>query len=281
MAIKIITDSTCDLPVNIVEELGVSIVPLKVLFGEEVYRDGIDLTNKGFYEKMAMHKQLPTTSQVNPGEFIEEFTRHLDNGDEIIGIFISAKLSGTYSSAVIAKETLADDSRINIIDSLSASFGLGLLVIEAGRMAQQGKSSEEIVQRIEKVKTGVHFYGIIDTLENLKKGGRLSTTSAFAGSLLGIKPIITLNEGAVSLIAKARGQKKAFAWVLEDIQKNSIDLNNKVIGLAHAASPEDAAEFKKEVLKIYNPKEIIEFAIGSVIGTHVGSGCVGISCLPD
>lgn len=281
MAIRIITDSTSDLPAYIVKELGISALPLKVLFGEEVYRDGIDLTNKEFYEKMSQHKKLPTTSQVNPGEFIEEFTRHIDNGDEVIGIFISAKLSGTYSSAVIAKETMGNDSRINIIDSLSASFGLGLLVIEAGRMAQQGKSAEEIVQRIEQVKEKVHFYGVIDTLDNLQKGGRLSSTSAFAGRLLGIKPIITLKDGAVSLIAKARGQKKAFGWVLEDVKKNEVDFNNKVICLANAAAPLDAAEFKKEILKEYNPKEIIELDIGAVIGTHTGPGCVGISCLPD
>ena len=281
MTIKIITDSTCDLPANIVQELGISVIPLKVLFGEEVFRDGIDLTNKEFYEKMAKHKQLPTTSQVNPGEFIEEFKRHIDNGDEIIGIFISAKLSGTYSSAVIAKETMADDSRINIIDSLSASFGLGIQVIEAGRMAQQGKSAQEIVQRIEGIKNDVVFYGIIDKLDNLKKGGRLSSTGAFAGSLLGIKPIINLKGGAVALIAKARGQKKAFRWVLDDVKKNNISLNDKMICLAHANAPMDAAEFKKEIIKEYQPKEIIELQIGAVIGTHTGAGCVGISCLPD
>lgn len=281
MVVKIVTDSTSDLPVDIVEELGISVLPLKVLFGEEVYRDGIDLTNKEFYEKMTRHKQLPTTSQVNPGEFIQEFTQHIDNGDEVIGIFISAKLSGTYSSAAIAKETMANDNRINIIDSLSASFGLGLLVIEAARMAQQGKNAEEIVQRIEQVKGRVHFYGIIDKLDNLHKGGRLSSTSAFAGRLLGIKPIITVKDGAVSLIAKARGQKKAFSWVLDDAKKNKINFDQKLICLAHAAAPDDAAEFKKEILKEYNPKEIIEFEIGAVIGAHTGGGCVGISCLPD
>ncbi len=281
MTIRIITDSTCDLPENIVQELGISVIPLKVLFGEEVYRDGIDLTNQEFYGKMAKHKKLPTTSQVNPGEFIEEFKRHIDNGDEVIGIFISAKLSGTFGSAVIAKETMANESRINIIDSLSASFGLGIQVIEAGRMALEGKSSQEIVQRIEEVKNDVVFYGIIDKLDNLKKGGRLSSTGAFAGSLLGIKPIIDLKEGAVALIAKARGQKKAFKWVLDDVKKNNINLNDKTICLAHANAPKDAAEFKKEILKEYQPKEIIELQIGAVIGTHTGGGCVGISCLPD
>lgn len=280
MNIKIVTDSTSDLPEYLVKELEVSIVPLKVLFGEEVYRDGIDLSNQEFYIKMSEHKQLPTTAQVNPGEFSEEFNRHIEKGDVVVGIFISSKLSGTYSSAVMARGTMtATKDRIHLIDSKSASFGLALQVIEAARMAQQGKSAEEIVGRIEQIKDEVQFYGIINNLENLKKGGRLSSTSALAGSILGIKPIITLKDGAVLLVGKARGQKKAFAWVLEDIKQKKADLNNKTICIAHAAATEDLAEFKKLLCKEYTPKEIIEIEIGAVIGTHTGGGCVGISCL--
>lgn len=278
MSIKIVTDSTSDLPENLVKEFGVSIVPLKVLFGEEVYRDRFDFTNKEFYAKMASHKDLPKTAQVNPGEFIEEFTKHKNNGDEILGIFISSKLSGTYSSAVMAKEELGKDG-IYLIDSESASFGLGLLVVEAARMIAQGKSAQEIASKLEEQKKQVQFYGVINNLENLKKGGRLSSSSAFAGSLLGIKPIISLKEGSVALVGKARGQKRAFNWVLDDAKKNHVDFNNKTVCLAHASSPQEMAEFKEIILKEYTPKEIIEFEIGSVIGTHTGAGCVGISCL--
>jgi len=279
MAVKIITDSTGDLPEYLVKELNIRVVPLKVLFGEEVYKDGIDLTNKEFFAKMARNKQLPTTSQVNPGEFIEVFTEYLDKGDEVIGIFISSKLSGTHDSAVVARDSL-DKEKIHIIDSLSASFGLALQVIEAGRMAQQGSTAREIVDKLEYLKTKVSFYGIIHQLENLKKGGRLSSTGAFAGSLLGIKPIITLKDGAVSLIAKARGQKKAFAWVLEDA-KDKVDYNNKTVCFAHADSPDDLAEFKKIFLQQYKPSEIIDVEIGAVIGTHTGAGCVGVSCFTE
>lgn len=276
MAIKIITDSTCDLPQKIVDELDLTIVPLKVLFGEEVYRDGIDLTNGEFYAKMSAHKELPTTAQVNPGEFIEEFKKCIDNGDDVIGIFISSKLSGTFSSAVMAKEEMGK-SNIYLIDSLSASFGLGMLVVEAARMVKQGNTSQEIVQWAEDTKNNIAFYGIINNLENLKKGGRLSSTGAFAGNLLGIKPIITLKDGAVAMANKARGLKKAFAWVLEDV-KTKVDLNDKLVCIAHAASAEDLAEFKQMILANYKPKEIIEFEIGAVIGTHTGAGCIGLSC---
>jgi len=279
MAIKIITDSTSDLPKNMMEELGVSFVPLKVLFGEEVYRDSIDLSNPEFYAKMSTQKKLPTTAQVNPGEFIEEFKEHLAQGDEVIGIFISSKLSGTYSSAVIAKQTL-EEEKIHLIDSKSASFGLGLLVIEAARMANQGRSAAEIVKRIESLVDQVVFYGIIDNLENLKKGGRLSSTGAFAGNLLGIKPIISLKEGVVVMAGKARGLKKAFAWVIEDAKKNNQSFDDKLICIAHAGAPDELAEFKQFILKEYAPREIIEFEIGAVIGTHTGAGCIGISCLP-
>lgn len=277
MAIKIVTDSTCDLPQHLIKELGINIVPLKVLFGEEVYRDGIDLTNDEFYAKMAKHKELPTTAQVNPGEFIEEFTKHLDNGDEIIGIFISSKLSGTFSSAVMAKDQLGKGS-IHLIDSLSASFGLGLLVIEGARMIRQGKSAGEIAARLDIAKENMPFYGIIDNLENLKKGGRLSSTGAFAGNLLGIKPIISLKDGSVVLTGKARGLKKAFALVLEDA-KSKADLNGKLLCIAHASAPAELQEFKQLILKEFEPEEIVEFQIGSVIGTHTGAGCIGLSFL--
>lgn len=277
MAIKIVTDSTCDLPQHLIKELGINIVPLKVLFGEEVYRDGIDLTNDEFYAKMAKHKELPTTAQVNPGEFIEEFTTHLDNGDEIIGIFISSKLSGTFGSAVMAKDQLGKGS-IHLIDSLSASFGLGLLVIEGARMIRQGKSAGEIAARLDIAKENMPFYGIIDNLENLKKGGRLSSTGAFAGNLLGIKPIISLKDGSVVLPGKARGLKKAFAWVLEDA-KSKADLNGKLLCIAHASAPAELQEFKQLILKEFEPEEIVEFQIGSVIGTHTGAGCIGLSFL--
>lgn len=278
MAIKIITDSTCDLPDYLVKELGIIIVPLKVLFGEETYRDGIDLTPAAFYQKLSQHKVLPTTAQVNPGEFIEDFSKYINQGDEVIGIFISSKLSGTYSSAVMAQEELGKD-RIHLVDSESASFGLGMFVIQAARMVLQGKTAGEIVQWIEDIKNKVSFYGIIDNLDNLKKGGRLSSTSAFAGSLLGIKPIITLKEGALAMAGKARGQKKAFTWVLEDLKKN-VDLNGKFVCIAHASALEGLAEFKQLILKNYKPQEIVEIEIGSVIGTHTGPGCIGISVLP-
>jgi len=277
MSIKIITDSTSDLPEYLLEEMDIHVVPLKVLFGEEVYRDRIDLTNPEFYAKMSKYKELPTTAQINPGEFIEEFRKHTDHGDEIIGIFISSKLSGTFSSAVMAKETLEKD-KIYLIDSKNASFGLGLMVIEAARMAKEGKNAQEIVNRIENIIDRVPFYGIIDNLENLKKGGRLSSTGAFAGNLLGIKPIISLKDGTVIMVGKARGIKKAFSWVLEDIRNKNYDLNGKIIGIAHAAAPDDLAELKQSILNAYKPKEIIEFEIGSVIGTHTGAGCIGISC---
>ncbi|HHV64566.1 MAG TPA: DegV family protein [Peptococcaceae bacterium] len=278
MAIKIVTDSTCDLPRNLAEELRVSIVPLKVLFGEEVYRDGIDLSNAEFYAKMAQHKELPTTAQVNPGEFSAEFLKHLENGDEIIGIFISAKLSGTYSSAVIAKESLAGKGSIYLVDSKSATIGLGMLVIQAARMAREGKSAQEIVRWLENARERIIFYGIINNLENLKKGGRLSSTAALAGNLLGIKPIITLQDGAVTVAGKARGQKKAYCRILEEAQSKT-NLDQKMVCIAHAAAPAELLEFKQKLLEKCKPQELIEFEIGSVIGTHTGAGCIGFCCL--
>ncbi|NLL51501.1 MAG: DegV family protein [Peptococcaceae bacterium] len=280
MPLKVITDSTCDLPAQLVKDLGITVIPLKVLFGEEVYTEGVDITNQEFYSKMEEHKELPKTAQANPSEFVDEFNKHLRNGDEVLGIFISSKLSGTYSSAVIAKDML-NDNRINLIDSEFATFGLGLLVAEAAEMARDGKSAPEIVERIEKVKREMHFYGAINTLENLKKGGRLTTTSAIAGTFLGIKPIITIKNGSVELLSKARGLKKAFTWMLEDAIKNGADLNSKTVYLAHAENPEGLEDLKQMILARFKPQRIIECEIGSVVGTHTGVGCVGFCCLKD
>jgi DegV family protein with EDD domain len=278
MALKIVTDSTSDLPESIIKELDISVVPLKVLFGEEVYRDGIDLSNAEFYAKMSGHKELPTTAQVNPGEFIEEFGKHIEAGDEVVGILISSQLSGTFNSAVIARETMAE-GKISLIDSRNASFGLGLLVIEAARMAKLGKNAREVVTQIESQLQRTPFYGIIDKLENLKKGGRVSSTGALAGTLLGIKPIISLKDGVAVMAGKARGLKKAYAWVLEDLKNSGCDLNNKLVAIGHASAPADLAEFEEIILHKYTPREIIQFDIGAVIGTHTGAGCIGISCL--
>lgn len=280
MAVKIVTDSTCDLPKKMIEELDITIVPLKVLFGEEVLRDGIDISPAEFYTRMAKEKDLPTTSQVNPGEFIEVFTDILDQGAEIVGIFISSKLSGTYNSAVTAADVMNREG-INIIDSLNASFGLGLQVIKAARLAKEGKPAGEIVEVIESTKGKVHLYGIIADLENLKKGGRLSSTGAFVGSVLGIKPLIAVADGKVIPIGKARGQKKAYKWVMAQLENQKIDLNNQVISIAHAADPGAMKEFKQILTEKYEIKEIIEMDIGSVIGTHTGPGCVGISCYSE
>ena len=277
MALRIVTDSTCDLPESLTKALDITVVPLKVLFGEEVYRDGVDLSKSDFYKKMAEHKQLPTTAQVNPGEFLEVFQDILTKQDEIIGIFISSKLSGTYSSAVIAKEQLGE-ARIHLVDSGSTSFGLALLVVLAARMVRQNKTAEEIVAHLETAKKKILFYGVINTLENLKKGGRLSTTDALAGTLLGIQPIIALKDGEVTVAAKTRGQKKAFAWILDQMQKNG-SLKDKLVFIAHAAAPAEMQEFKRLVMEEFNPKEIIELEIGTVVGTHSGPGCVGIGYL--
>lgn len=276
MGVKILTDSTCDMPKDLAKELGVTIVPLRVLFGEESFLDGEEITSAEFFAKMAESEKLPTTAQVNPNQFIEEFTKIVDNGDEVIGIFIAAALSGTYNSALVARDTMGK-GKIELIDSHTTSFGLGLLVVEAARMAQEGKSFEEIVEWLEKAKDKVSFYAILDTLENLIKGGRLTAT--MAANLLGVKPIIRVADSAVSMIGKARGQKKAFAWVIEDLKSKGIDLNGRTVALAHGVNKESLMDFQEVLLKEYDVKEVIIFELGAIIGTHLGAGCVGLGVI--
>ncbi|ADY56955.1 degV family protein [Syntrophobotulus glycolicus DSM 8271] len=276
MGVKILTDSTCDLPKDLARELGITIVPLRVLFGEESFLDGEEITSEEFFTKMAQAEKLPTTAQVNPSQFIEEFTKMIDQGDEVIGIFIAAALSGTYNSSLIARDTIGR-GKIELIDSHTASFGLGLLVIEAARMAQKGKSFEEIAARLETARDKVNFYAILDTLENLVKGGRLTAT--MAANLLGVKPIVSVADSTVSMVGKARGQKKAFAWVIEDLKNKGIDLEGRTVALAHGVNKESLMDFQEVLFKEYKIGEVIIFELGAVIGTHLGAGCVGLGVI--
>ena len=210
MKIKLITDSTCDIAPQILASKGIQFVPLKVLFKDKEYVDKIDLTNPEFYEMMRNSKELPTTSQVNPGEFHDVFESALKEGAEVIGIFLSSELSGTYNSAVIAKEMLGSD-KIHLIDSRSVSFALGLMVLKMQQKIDDGADVSEVIQLATEMCASSQLYGMLDTLENLKKGGRLSSGTAMIGKMLNLKPIIEVKEGRVNVAEKARGSKKGLA----------------------------------------------------------------------
>lgn len=275
MKVTIITDSTCDISPEILSEKGVRFAPLKVLFQDGEYIDKIDLTNAEFYSKMKNSEVLPTTSQVNPNEFHEIFVDELQKGNKILGVFISAELSGTYQSAAIAKDMIGSDD-IYLVDSKTTSFGLGLIVNKLLEYLDQNMEMDEILTRISEKINNTQLYGMLDTLENLKKGGRLSSGSAIIGKMLNLKPIIETKDGLVGVASKARGSKKGLGWMIEQLQTAYPDGHIKEIGLAHANAPEKMEEFKKMILAKFEIDQIFESEIGSVVGTHAGEGAVGL-----
>jgi DegV family protein with EDD domain len=275
MAIKIVTDSTADLPQSIIDQYGIIVVPLKVIFGDELLVDGVDIDGPRFYEKLKQSEQLPTTSQVNPNEFYPVFKEIIDNGDEVLGIFISTDLSGTGQSAYIAQKELESD-KIHIVDSRTVTFELGFLVTRAAQMVEAGKDILTIVEAIKTLKENSQLYAIIDTLEYLIKGGRLKATSGAIGTALKLKPIITIENGLVKSISKQRGRKKALQWIKSEMQRKGQTLDGKIVFVGHSYDPKVMGEFKQWIKSEWTPQEIIETHIGPIVGVHAGPGCVGM-----
>lgn len=276
MAIRILADSVSDIPLSYREQYQIEILPLMVNFEEESFRDGVDLQPDEFFLKLKQASKLPTTSQVNPGTFIETFERIIAAGDEAVVILMSSEMSGTYNAAVSAVDYLSTD-KISIVDSRAISFGYGMLVIEAARMVERGASRVEIVHEISaQAKQMVNLF-VVDTLEYLQKGGRLSAGEAFIGNLLSIKPILTIEDGKLKSLDKVRGRKKAVKWILDYLENEKIDLTSKTVGFFHADDAEHMEEFMQEIVTRQMPKEIIKSTVGTVVGTHSGPGCVAIS----
>jgi DegV family protein with EDD domain len=273
MGIKIITDSMCDVPLEYIKRYGIRVIPLTVNFGDETYKDGIDLTMEEFLAKLEKAELLPTTSQVPPGSFLEVFKEETDHGNVVISIHGSSQMSGTYNSAVMARDQLGGEN-VHVIDSMAITLGAGILVIKAARLAEEGLSPEEIVKEIEDSKQRLKSLLILDTLKYLHMGGRLSLSAAIAGSILNVKPILTVNNGKIELCGKARGIKKSISAVMDMLKENGWSLENKVIGINHIADPQHMKMLEDELRIKYKIKEIIRGEVGSVVATHGGPGAV-------
>ena len=272
MKTRIIVDSTADLFTELKNRVGV--VPLTVHFGEEEYLDGVTIDHKTFYEKLIESDVLPTTSQATPDSFIKEFQKIKENGDSAVVITISSKLSGTYQSAVIAAE---DFDNIYIVDSGSAAIGSGILAERALKLADDGMNACEIAELLNEEKEKIVIIALFDTLEYLKKGGRISKTAAFAGSVLNIKPVLSVIDGEITVLGKARGSKMGNNLLVEEIEKvGGVDFEKPVLlgftGLSDALLLKYIEDSK--YLWEQGLKDIHYTAIGSVIGTHAGPGAI-------
>jgi DegV family protein with EDD domain len=277
--IVILTDSASDIDPSLRQSLGIIAVPLKVNFGPETYVDGVTLTSAAFFEKLKQSEVLPTTSQPSPLDFAEAYKLIVEKYGkdvEIIAVMLAGVLSGTYQSALIGKSMLEEELDITVIDSRKASFVHGLICVEAARAAREGKSKQQILDMIDRYLNDVQVYFIVDTLEYLQKGGRIGKASALIGSLLNIKPILTLDPaGYVSAFDKVRGTKKALARVMEALQEYAQGQPVKAAVL-HSAVPEEAAELLERIKQQFLVAESYLQEIGPVIGTHVGPGLLGV-----
>ena len=281
MGIKIITDSSCDLPREYVDDNNIEVISLVLNLNGQIIKDdlGKTLSYKDFYQKMR-DGATPTTSQVNAHEFEEAFSKHIKNGDSIIYISISASLSGTFNSANIAKNNLLEEypeAKIELVDSLSASIGQGLLVLKACEMRDNGASIEEIVEWIEENKRKVIHSILIDDLNHLKRGGRISGATATIGGLLNIKPSAYLDdEGKLAQGEKIKGKKKALRFLANEVKEKAIDSENEVLYICHGDCQEEAESLRDIIEQEVKFKNVIINYIGNVIGAHTGPGALAV-----
>lgn len=278
MAVKFIVDSAADIIPSECEALGITHLPLKVLFGGEEFADAVTISHQEFYEKLTTNPNHPTTSQVSPAEFESAYERVTANGDEAVVITLSSKLSGTYQSAVIASEDY--EGKVFVVDSLNATVGERTLLHYGIRLAAEGLSAAEIAAKLDEAKTRIRLVATVDTLEYLKKGGRISATTAVVGGLLNIKPAISVVDGVVETVGKARGAKAANTLLRQLIEKSgNIDPTMPLCMAYTGTTDENLKKFMDEHGDLWEGigDNLNVSSVGAVIGAHVGPGAVAVA----
>jgi DegV family protein with EDD domain len=274
--VKVVTDSTADIPRSLVEELDITVVPLNVHFGDKTYLDYVELTSSNFYDMLRTNPEHPRTSQPSPGDVAAIYEKLIRDGSPIASIHVSSGMSGTFQSAVLAKD-LVKSGRIEVVDSRMASMGLGLSVVEAARAAQGGMGIDEVIGQAKRTMAKTKVFFAVDTLEYLARNGRIGKAQALLGNLLSLKPILTLDDGIVSAYEKVRGDKKVFPRMVE-IMGEMLEAGRPPArcAIVHADCPDRAEALKAAVESAYSPTEIIVGGLGAVVGTHVGPGTMAL-----
>ncbi|NRY61612.1 DegV family protein with EDD domain [Clostridium beijerinckii] len=270
--IKIITDSTADLPKEIYEKYDIEVLPLLINFGEESYLDGVEINTNEVFERIRNENILPTTAQVTPNRFVEIYKKYLAEGYKIISIHMSSVMSGTYQSACIAKEML-ESQDIIVVDSQNVTAALGILVLKAVKLIEKGYNISEVEEKLNSIRNKVKLSVYFDSLEYLVRGGRISKTAGMVGGMLGIKLILEIKDGIMSVKDKIRGNKKAIKKIISDLENATLDEEVPVILI-------DVNNIEvKEALRTYmndNNVNFIECQVGSTVCIHSGPGCCGL-----
>ena len=276
MAVKIVTDSLSDITDDVAQELGITVVPLYVRFGEEIYKDKVEITTDEFYHKLAHGDILPTTTQPSPGDFLDVFKKLAKETDEILVIVVSSVLSGTYQSAVQARSMIPDKCRIEVIDSKKVAMSLGLIVIEAAKAAKAGTDLDKLADLVRGYISRSHLVVYFDTLKYLAKGGRIGKAQGLLGAMLSIKPILTIKDGEMAPLTRVRSLAAGMDYLY-----NFVPGFSKVEALAveHTTKPDEADELVGRLSKIVPKERIYRSIVSPVLGTYAGPIALALTVL--
>lgn len=273
--VAVVTDSTCDLDHAQAKELGIEIVPLNVHFGETVYLDQVDITTDEFMSRMAASPVLPTTSQPSVGAFEEAYRRQKERGyEEILCVTISSKLSGTFQSASIAAQNLAGEMKIEVVDSGSAAYGLGFQALRAVELAQEGKRATEIAETLRNEVSRYHIVFFVETLEHLRRGGRIGKAAQLVGTVLQLKPLLRVDEGQIVPFERTRTRGKAIKALAQFAAESG---QPEEIAVLYNTTPDDARDLAQQLAPLVPEKTIVLQKVSPVIATHIGEGILGIA----
>lgn len=276
MGVKIMIDSASDITKEEADELGFLFMPIQVRLGDEEFFDGIDLLPHDFYEKLVSSNDVPQTSLINSYRWNEAFEEATKNGDEVVAITLSSKISGTFDAAVEASKNF--NGKVFVVDSLNAALGERLLGLYALELSKQGLSASEIAENLNKKKTSIHLFAVIDTLKYLKKGGRISAATAFFGEMLSIKPIIGVINGKVEVVGKAKGNKKGNQYLISKVEELGGVNFDMPYGLLYSGNEKsNINKFTEDCEYLFANIKPESYCLGCTIGTHIGPGAVGIA----
>ena len=278
MPVKIVTDSVADIPSQVVRDLGITVIPIMLRFGEEMYRDGIDITTDQFYKKLVSSNIAPTTSVPSLDLFARTYARLAEETDEILVVVLSSKLSGIYNAAVQSAALVEGKYRIEVVDSLSAVMAQGMVVIKAARAAREGASLDEILEIVRENLPRAQIKAAFDTLEYLQRGGRIGKAQALLGSILKINPLVTLKNGLVEPAGRAHSRSKAIDLLYDFAAGYS---NIEEIAVEGAACPEDVDRLVRRLGAIFPEERIYRSRTTPVIGAHTGPGLILVAILGD
>ena len=276
VAVKVITDSVCDLPADIAEELDIEVVPMNVHFGDRAYRDGVDLTTADFYRMLEESRVFPTTSAPTPGAFVAAYERAAQDADAILVVTISSKLSATHEAALKAVDLLEARCPIRVLDSRVTTLAQGFVVMKAARAAASGADLEAASAEAERAIPRVDYLATFDTLEYLKRGGRIGAAQSLLGSVLKINPLVALRNGRVAPVGKARSRARAVDRLV-DFAMGYTEI--ELVGVEHGACPDDAEDLVRRLRERVPDERIIRGSVGSTVGSHTGPGLLMVTVL--